>query len=400
MRHAPARLLALLLLLGAAAGAAEILLRFGLGLGDPPLARLDPETEYELVPSASYRRAGNRIAINAYGMRGREPALPRPAAERRVLLIGDSVVYGAGLDQDETLAAALERRLAAATGCAALALPLAASSWGPVNQRAALAKTGALGAEAAALVLSAHDLYDTPLPEADILPYRLARPWGALGDAAEIVAERLRQPRLHRSQSPPEARAAVSLAALDAIADQLAAAGIAPVVAYHPTRSERRPAATAPAGTADGHDPAAPAAGTADGHDPAPLAADGHDPAAPAADGRAAFRAWAEGRGLRFVDLGAGGTAPVGAGGDDGYLDDIHPDAAGAARMADALAAALAPGLPACRGRRRRNRAPRPRGRERARNRRGTPPAKDPESAPRREFTKASQNPERPPAGT
>lgn len=299
------RLVLGLALVATAVGTAELGLRFGLGLGDPPLARLDPATEYELVPSARYRRWGNAIEVNSHGMRGREPG-PPDSGERRVLLIGDSVVYGTNLlDQDETIGAQLERRLSAA-GCETLALPLAASSWGPENQRAALERTGVLGAGAAVILLSSHDLHDVPLPSSDILPYRLTRPWGAIGDAVEIVLERRRQAGRYRAMAPLEARALQSLAALDAMADQLAAAGIRPVLAYHPTLSERR----------DG-----------------------------AAAARARFLDWAQARGLRFLDLGA-----AAGDGSEGYRDDIHPNALGAAQIAAALAEVLALDLPPCAG--------------------------------------------------
>lgn len=289
-----------------AGAAAEAVLRLGVGLGDPPLARLDPDTEYELVPSASYRRWGNSIEINAYGMRARDPSASRPDDEHRVLIIGDSVVYGTNfLDQSETMAAALQGRLLETTGCDVLALPLAASSWGPVNQRAFLEKTGTLGAEAAIIVVSAHDLYDVPLPDPDILPYRLAKPWGAIGDAIEIVGERWRAADLYQNMDPPDVRAERSLQALERMVGRLEDDGIAPVLAYHPTKSERQAGAAAE---------------------------------------RDRFRLWAEERGLRFIDLNDTIEAT------DGYRDDIHPDSVGVARMADVFADTLRPDLPACAG--------------------------------------------------
>ncbi|MBF9036857.1 SGNH/GDSL hydrolase family protein, partial [Rhodobacterales bacterium HKCCE2091] len=132
-------------------------LRWGVGLGQPVLARLDPVTEYELIGPAEYRRRGNRIAINSLGMRAGEPG-----QGPRILLVGDSVVYGGTeLDQSETIAARLDAALAA---CGAQALPVAVSSWGPVNQAAWLRREGVQDARAAALVVSAHDLHDVPRP--------------------------------------------------------------------------------------------------------------------------------------------------------------------------------------------------------------------------------------------
>lgn len=287
---------------------AEAVLRFGVGLGDPPLARLDPDTEYELVPSAQYRRWGNTVTVNQFGMRTRDhPATPAEA-ERRVLLIGDSVIYGTHfLDQDETIAAVLEARLAGVIrlgGCRFLALPMAVSSWGPENAAAFLAREGTFGAVAAAVVVSAHDLYDVPRSASDILPYRLTGSHSAISDAVEIIRERLWRPQPEGTPVPPEASAARSLLALDAMLAQLQAAGIRPILVYHPTTAERAGEAASPE--------------------------------------RARFRAWADAQGLRFLDLGTAIVLP------DGYRDTIHPDATGAARIAGALADTLADEIPAC----------------------------------------------------
>jgi hypothetical protein len=288
--------------------ATEIALRFGVGLGDPPLARLDPATEYELVPGARYRRWGNTITVNAAGMRTRDhSAFPRET-ERRVLLIGDSVIYGNHfLDQSETIAAALEQKLAGVAnlaGCTFLALPMAVSSWGPENQAAFLARERTFGSEAAAIVLSAHDLYDVPEHRPDLLPYRLTGSRTAIGDALEIVWERLWPPQPPHNRLPLEARARRSLVALDAMRTQLIAAGIQPVIVYHPTQPERTGKV--------------------------------------AKTERDRFRDWAETRGLQFVDLGAEITAQ------GGYRDAIHPDPAGADRIASVLADKLGAGLRGC----------------------------------------------------
>jgi hypothetical protein len=294
-----------------AAAAGEAALRWGAGLGDPPLVRLDPDTEYELIPSRTYNRFGNLIAVNAHGMRGPEHPAEAAPDERRVLLVGDSVVYGNHfLDQTETVAAVLTERLASEPqfeGCRPLAMAAAASSWGPVNQAAFLERIGTLGAGAAAIVVSAHDLYDTPGGGTDLIPYRLSQPVGAIGDAAVSVAERIARriwpPVPPEGVSPPDVRRERSLAALGEMADLLATAGVPPLLVYHPTLTERQGA-------------------------PAPE--------------RDVFAGWAEERGLAFADLGQ--LVP----GTEGYRDDIHPDAAGAARIADTLADLLGPRLATC----------------------------------------------------
>ncbi|MDU9005322.1 hypothetical protein [Sedimentitalea todarodis] len=288
--------------------ATECVLRWGAGLGDPPLARLDPSTEYELVPSATYRRWGNTIAINANGMRAPEhPALPANQ-DRHLLLIGDSVIYGGHfLDQSETISARLgellgdDPRLA---GCTLRVLPMAVSSWGLVNQAAFLKKHGPFGASAAGIVVSAHDLYDVPGATSDILPYRTEPSWTAIGDALQAVTERyLRSSHATADSQSPAVRAQLSLAALDQIADTLMDQNVRPILIYHPTTMER-------SGTIR------------------------------AAQSR--FLEWSEARGIPFLDLGMVQMA------ENDYRDAIHPTATGAQRIAQTIAPVIGKSLPRC----------------------------------------------------
>ncbi|MBL3705537.1 hypothetical protein GI582_22810 [Sulfitobacter sp. BDSS02] len=287
----------------------ELMLRWGLGLGDPPLAKLDPLTEYELIGPAEYRRWHNRISINTHGMRAPDHApLPGPE-ERRILLIGDSVVYGGHfLDQSETISSQMEALLAGSpwvVGCEVLVLPMAVSSWGPVNQAAFLKREGTFGALVAGMLVSGHDLYDLPQAQPNILPYRTNPPFGALGDAVEAVAERFIVPL----QLPPlqwrtrQEIAAASLAALTRSLDQLRGEGASVILIYHPTVQERRGAAY---------------------------------------EARDVFANWASERNVPFLDL-RQEISDV-----SGYRDTIHPDAAGAVRIAEVLANRMGPMLDTC----------------------------------------------------
>ncbi len=302
---------------------AEGVLRFGLGFGDPPLVRRDPATEYELIPARSYHRFHNEITVNRWGMRSRDHAETPAPGERRVLLVGDSVVYGNHLlDQADTIAAGLERAL---PGCDLVAMAAAASSWGPVNQLAFLERTGLLGAEAAAVVISAHDLRDVPHPGGGgVVPYQLSAPWGAIGDVAIAVWQRVgwRVRRAvfgpppppppdpeHTPEHTPERRAARSLAALDGLLARLAAAGVPTVLYFHPTVRE---------GRAEGRP-----------------------------DVRDLFFEIAGTHGVATRDMTAEIQGALDAGAEP-YRDGIHPAAPGAALYARRMAADLAPHLPGC----------------------------------------------------
>lgn len=289
---------------------AELALRWAVGLGDPPLAQLDPATEYELVPSATYQRWGNTVAINADSMRGADhPALPANE-DQHLLLIGDSVVYGGHfLGQSQIISEqmnnlfAADRRFAA---CSVRVLPMAVSSWGPVNQAAFLQKKGTFGATTAGIVVSAHDLYDVPLSNSDILPYRTKPSRTAIGDLAQAVLERvMRTWGTTEDTQPFEVKAALSLAALDDMVDVLRDQNLDPVLIYHPTVSER-----------------------------------GGDISAE----QDRFLAWSQTRGVAFFDLGFLEF------GQNDYRDDIHPTAIGAERIAQALTPFMANRLARCPG--------------------------------------------------
>src|SRR6056297_2037539 len=272
---------------------AETLLRL-VGLGDPPLAVVDTELEYRLIPNASYNRWGNRIEINSYGFRAPEHT-PLPVAdELRVLLIGDSVVYGNHfLDQDETIAIQLSNFFSKAE-CQVRAIPIALSSWGPVNQLAALRRHGSFGAKHAAIIVSAHDLTDVPTHIPDLLPYRLSPPLGAIGDLVEAVTERLRamevDPEGSEMTVPYEIRVEMSLAALEQIVDRLHREEIDTVLIYNATDSERSGAIRSE---------------------------------------REVLIEWAGSRGLETIDLTDDGRVSLN--------DHIHPDADGAAQIATRL---------------------------------------------------------------
>lgn len=282
----------------------EIVFRLGLGLGDPPLVIRDADVEYRLVPSTEYTRFGNRISINRFGMRARDHAKATTDDERRILLIGDSVVYGNHfLDQRDTIAQNLTQELASVMRCTPIVMPAAASSWGPVNQAAFLEDVGTLDADLAILLLSGHDLYDTPTFKDAVIPYRLKPSFSAIHDAAQIAWERF-GPNTSKQMNLPsfEARQTETLAALDKIKDQLQADEILLILVYHPTMTERTNGFY---------------------------------------DAQAVLADWAQGHDVPVEALGSGLTP-------DFYRDDIHPNAAGAHYIARRFAQIVQPVLPPC----------------------------------------------------
>lgn len=93
----------------------------GLRLLDHPWARAgrlrglhrpSPTLGWELIPGArGYDATGYHVAINAAGFRDREWAPAKPPGVRRVAVLGDSFMFGMGVEVEATLPRQLEARL-------------------------------------------------------------------------------------------------------------------------------------------------------------------------------------------------------------------------------------------------------------------------------------------------
>jgi hypothetical protein len=76
------------------------------------MMRANPTRGYEMVPSLDHYTYQNHVHINALGLRGAEVE-PKKPGELRVLFLGDSLVYGQGMADDESMPARLEQTLRA-----------------------------------------------------------------------------------------------------------------------------------------------------------------------------------------------------------------------------------------------------------------------------------------------
>jgi len=85
-----------------------------LSLGDFIQTSVNPDIVYELVPDVAARFLGKKLTINRYGFRG-TPYPPRPGRDVvRIVGIGDSVMFGWGVDGEDPYLSLLEREVAAA----------------------------------------------------------------------------------------------------------------------------------------------------------------------------------------------------------------------------------------------------------------------------------------------
>lgn len=72
-----------------------------------------PGLLYEHTPGARGQIAGVQVQINTLGFRGREISAKKDRGTLRIIVVGDSVVFGQGVKENETLPAQLERLLRA-----------------------------------------------------------------------------------------------------------------------------------------------------------------------------------------------------------------------------------------------------------------------------------------------
>jgi hypothetical protein len=138
--------------------------RFAIGLGTPPLYQVDDKMEYLLQPSKTYYRFHNRFSVNQYSMRSDDfPPQKSSPNELRVVVVGDSIIYGGVLiDQHDIDTEILKRDLQQQFGRPVVVGNASAKSWGPPNELAYLQRFGTLNADVVILELSSHDYADSP----------------------------------------------------------------------------------------------------------------------------------------------------------------------------------------------------------------------------------------------
>ena len=129
----------------------EAVCRFVFGFGDAPLFQADSDYEYIAQPNQDRYRFLCHYKTNSYSQRSEEPDTTR----KRILGLGDSVLYGGTWMDQDSLATTLFTN---ETGIQML--NISCGSWGPDNCAAYLRKHGTFGASAMVLVCSSHDAYD------------------------------------------------------------------------------------------------------------------------------------------------------------------------------------------------------------------------------------------------
>jgi len=76
-----------------------------------------PQVVYELKPGIQAEFMGQQVMVNSWGGRSPEPAQSKAAKTKRIIGIGDSVMFGWGVAEEDTYLSQLERRLNSHPAC-------------------------------------------------------------------------------------------------------------------------------------------------------------------------------------------------------------------------------------------------------------------------------------------
>ena len=196
-----------------------------------------PELPYRLRPGVEVATGGVRIRVNQLGLRGPDTtAVPAPGTVR-ILVLGDSVVFGQGVDDDATFGAALGRRLGERWGTRVEALNAGVQGYDTVAEAAFLAGPGAgLGASGVVVGMSLNDYDPSPVYDATgvlarstpgAAPGMLARSefllllrWLRTWSRGELLTQMLERAAAQPQPSSPPSDAAAALDRLVAMEHQ------------------------------------------------------------------------------------------------------------------------------------------------------------------------------------
>jgi lysophospholipase L1-like esterase len=141
-----------------------------------------PELPYRLRPGVEATFGSVRVRVNSLGLRGGEVAPAPSPGTVRILALGDSVVFGQGVAEDETVTAVLARRLAERWGKPVEVLNSGTQGYDTVAEAAYLAGPGlALAPVGVVVGMSLNDYDVAPAYDATgVLTRRSTAPPGLL----------------------------------------------------------------------------------------------------------------------------------------------------------------------------------------------------------------------------
>ena len=147
------------------AGSSELILR-SMGFGHPIVYRVDPRIGYYPAPNQDVHRYGGGIHINAFGMRSRNVVAEKAVGVFRILMLGDSTLYGGSyIDQREIYASRLEELLNQNPGLLpgspqkVEVLCMGVNGWGPQHEFAFVKEFGLFHADMVMVMGPPNDAY-------------------------------------------------------------------------------------------------------------------------------------------------------------------------------------------------------------------------------------------------
>lgn len=148
-------LLTILLLLGISEG----VLRFT-GYGEPVTYVADPIVGYYPQPNLTIRRSGGLVHTNQFGMRSRDIEAKKAPGVFRILLLGDSTLYGGSyIDQKDLYSRRLEDSLNQRNLSGKVeVLAMGANGWGPFHEHGFVNRFGLLDADLVIINLPMDDV--------------------------------------------------------------------------------------------------------------------------------------------------------------------------------------------------------------------------------------------------
>jgi len=207
------------------------------------LYRADPEIEYLPQPNQAVFQRNIDMRTNAWGMRSDALDAVRPPDVFRVMVIGDSVVFGHSNIPHAALATSQLSSMRAQDGRRLEVLNVSATSWGPGNMLAWLDKFGTLETDAIVLVLSTHDMDDDRTFKP---PRRDAYPQSApLSAAADWLWRRLTPDPADSAPDDPRSEGDAQ-ASLPVLLQRVAEAPTGGCLIIHPTAEEKKAAQPTP----------------------------------------------------------------------------------------------------------------------------------------------------------
>ncbi len=179
----------------------EIGLRWKFGLGDPVTVTPDPACGYVISPNQHKMRFGRAVDINQFGMRS-GPVSPRKApGHYRMLLVGDSVLYGTSrVGQNQIFASLLGQELPNMLHQPVETLNASASAWAIANETNYVKSRGIFRSDLVLLVLNSGDLSQRSSSvdrvEGDLPSHKYACAWCEVWARLikpKILAQRVRE---------------------------------------------------------------------------------------------------------------------------------------------------------------------------------------------------------------